>query len=414
MGLFAGEGQASALAHPPFRRFFAASLVSMPGNWMQITAQAWLVLTVHDSPMALAWMTTLQFLPILLFTLMGGALADRLSRRPLMIATQLVGAAQTLALALLVATGSFELWHLYGLAVILGFVNAIDGPLRQAMIADLVPREALAHGMSLGALSQNVGRVIGPGLAGLVIAGLGVPAAFAINCVTYLVCAALLASLRMPEIPARPATRVGLVRATRDGLSYAMGAHPVRFVLVATAFIGIFGQNFTTMIPLVATYLLDATPAEFGLLNSALGGGSLCAILVLARSGAPTVRRILLSGLGFGVLLLIIAQSGTMWLSCALFAVVGASAVIFSTSVQTALQLVAPPELRGRVAAMVTFLIVGTSPIGALLTGGIAQTLSVSAAIAVNGVLCILGITIALWIGAKRPVIFEPERVSAE
>ncbi|MFV0244546.1 MAG: MFS transporter [Qingshengfaniella sp.] len=407
--------EGAALSHPPFRRFFASALVSMPGNWMQITAQAWLVLEVHNSPMALAWVTTLQFMPILLFTLIGGALADRVARRPLLIAAQLVGAVQTLCLGLLLVTGHFSLGYLYGLAVVLGLVNAIDGPLRQAVIADLVPRAALANGMSLGALAQNLGRVIGPGLAGLVIAFLDVPAAFFMNGATYLISAATLLSIRGAKAGAPGlAPRVGLIAATREGLGYALRSHTMRFVLVVTAFIGIFGQNFTTMIPLVASYLINASPAEFGLLNSSLGAGSLCAIFVLARAGEPTAPRILMAGLVFGILLLAIAQTTELVVSCALFAVVGAAAVVFSTSVQTALQMVSPVQLRGRVASMVTFLIVGTSPIGAMLTGGIAEHLSVSAAISFNGLCCLIGVGCAVWIALGRQVRFEAEQTAAE
>ncbi|SLN57213.1 enterobactin exporter EntS [Aquimixticola soesokkakensis] len=414
MGLFsrprtaAPKSPTSALGYPAFRRFFASAVVSMPGNWMQITAQAWLVLEVHNSPMALAWVTTLQFMPILLFTLMGGALADRVARKPLLIGAQIVGGLQALVLGMLIVTGHFELWHLYGLAVILGFVNAIDGPLRQAVIADLVPREALSNGVALGALTQNIGRLIGPALAGLVIAGFGVGAAFFINTLTYLSCVLVLMTIRI-EKTVLVGAKVSLITATREGLGYALKSFPVRFILVATAFIGIFGQNFTTMIPLVASYLLHASPAKFGLLNSALGAGSLAALLMLTRMGDPTVRRILIAGLAFGVLLIAISQSSSMLVSCALFAVVGAAAVVFSTSVQTALQLVSPPHLRGRLASMVTFLIVGTSPLGAMMTGAIASNISVAVAIAVNGGLCALGMGIAVWMGHKRQIRFEPD-----
>lgn len=384
-----------ALQVPAFRLYFMGSVISVPGNWMQMTAQAWLVLDMTGSPLMLAWVTTLQFLPIMLFALIGGAVADRFKRRELLIATQCIGALQAGGLALIVASGALEMWHIFALAALLGTVSAIDQPLRQAFVADLVPQEALPNGIALGALSMNIGRVIGPAIGGLVLAAMGPAAAFTLNAVTFVLFAISLCYIRPGHLAQIARThRTTLLADVREGLSYALSSPLVQVLLVATGFIGLFGQNFSTMVPLVAELLVHATKAQFGLLNSCLGIGSLLAALSVSRSGRPTMGRILLAGLSFGLLLIAIAVTDTLWLSCALFLAVGAAAVTFSTSIQTSFQLLTPTHMRGRLASMVTLLIVGSSPIGAIVTGLVAEH-AVWAAVALNGVMCILGIALA-------------------
>ncbi|MAC79623.1 MAG: MFS transporter [Rhodobacteraceae bacterium] len=385
-----------ALHVPGFRRYFIGSVISVPGNWMQMTAQAWLVLDMTGSPMALAWVTTLQFLPIMLFSLLGGAVADRFPRRKLLMGTQVIGAIQAATLAAIVAMGAVQMWHILALASILGCITAIDQPVRQAFVADLVPLSALPNGIALGAMSMNIGRVLGPALGGLVLAASGPPAAFALNAVTFLVFAAALTRIRPDHIaphPARPKT--SLLADVREGLSFALTTPALQVLLVATGFIGLFGQNFSTMVPLVAELIVHATKAQFGLLNSCLGIGSFLAALTLTRAGKPRPARILMAGFAFGLLLIAIARTETLWLSCALFLAVGFCAVVFSTSVQTSLQLLTPVHMRGRLASMVTLLIVGSSPIGALLTGLVAEQVAVWLAVALNGVMCMAGIALA-------------------
>ena len=384
-----------ALKIPAFRLYFAGSVISVPGNWMQMTAQAWLVLDMTGSPLMLAWVTTMQFLPIMLFSLIGGAVADRFRRRELLIWTQCIGAVQAAALALIVASGAVEMWHILALAALLGTVSAIDQPLRQAFVADLVPQEALPNGIALGALAMNIGRVIGPALGGLVLAATGPAAAFTLNAITFVLFAICLGTIRPGHLARVGRTgRTTLLADVREGLGFALNSPMIQVLLVATGFIGLFGQNFSTMVPMVAELIVHATKAQFGLLNSCLGLGSLCAAFTVSRSGRPTMGRILFAGLAFGILLIAIALTERLWLSCALFFCVGAAAVTFSTSIQTSFQLLTPVHMRGRLASMVTLLIVGSSPIGAILTGIIAEQ-AVWAAVALNGVMCIAGIALA-------------------
>ncbi len=383
-----------ALGIANFRIFFAGSVISVPGTWMQMTAQAWIVLELTGSPLALAVVTSLQFLPVMLLSLIGGALADRFPRRRLMILTQTLGATQATVLGILCATGTISIWHIYLLAMSLGVINALDAPLRQAFLGELVPPIYLPNAIAMGSLAQNLGRIVGPALAGVVIATLGVSIAYFLNALTFMAMLVALASLRTADLqPRRYAAKQNLLLQVREGLSYARRTPPILFLLITTAFIGLFGQNFTTMVPLISTYLVHASAAEFGILNSCLGCGSFAAALVLTTRGAPPTRRILLAGLSFGLMLVAISLSSSLLVSGVLFFFVGAAAVTFSASMNTSLQLWAPAEMRGRLVSMINLLI--PSPIGPMLTGLAASTIGVAAAVLLNGVLCCLGVALA-------------------
>lgn len=391
-------GAAKALGVRNFRIYFAGLMVSISGTWMQTTAQAWLILKLTDSPVALATVAALQSLPVMLFTLIGGAFADRLPRRRLLFFTQSFAAAQAVTLGTLVVTGHITIWHVYVLAITLGLINTLDGPLRQSFVAELVPREVLPNAIALNSMAQNLGRILGPTLGGLTIAMLGTGAAFYLNALTFagtLVALSLLdtATLYTPK----PRVRAGSVlQDVGQGIGYAVRQPSILVLLIGAAFIGMFGQNFTTMIPLVAEYLIHADAAQFGILNSCLGSGSLVAALVLSTRGAPNARRILIAGSVFGLALVAVSLSRELWLSGLCFLVVGAAYVSHNASVQTAMQMQAPPDMRGRFASLLHLLGAGSSPIGQLLTGLVAGHASVAAAVMLNGLMCCLGMALAL------------------
>lgn len=386
-----------ALSIPNFRIYFLGLAASVAGPWMQTTAQAWLVLKLTNSALALAVVTSLQFLPIMLLALIGGAVADRFPRRKLMLTTQIFGAAQAMMLGILVATDAVQIWHVYGLAICLGLLNALDAPLRQAFVSELVDLPRLPNAIALVSMTQNLGRIVGPAVGGVVLALVGVQSAFFLNALTFLalILALLLISTTTPQTSGQTASS-GVLGDVRACLSYAMRTRSIMFVLIATAFVGMFGQNFTTMIPLVSNFLVHASAAEFGLLNSCLGLGSFLAAFFLTGRGVPTPTRILLAGLNFGVVLILISFSTNLWLSCALFLLVGGFAVTFSTSINISLQIQSPEEMRGRFAAISHLLITGTSPIGGMLTGVVAQQVSVWASVFCNGLLCCIGMGAAL------------------
>jgi MFS family permease len=385
-----------ALSVYNFRIYFLGAVVSVPGAWMQTTAQAWLVLKLTDSPFALATVASLQFLPVMLLSLIGGAVADRFPRRKLMLFTQSCAAVQACILGLLVVTGTINVWYIYAMAITLGISNALEAPLRQAFISELVPIGYLPNAIALQSMVQNLGRIIGPAIGGIVIAFLGVSSAFFLNGLTFAGTVTALLLIRSAELqPIKLAKKQNLILQVREGLSYARRTPSILFLLIAMGFIGLFGQNFTTMVPLISNYLVHASAAEFGLLNSCLGCGSFLAAAVLTTRGVPSARRILIAGFVFGAVLITISLSRNLVLSSAMFACVGAAAVTFSASVNTSLQIQAPPEMRGRLASMVSLLM--PSPIGPLLTGAIAAGLGVGWAVFLNGVFCWVGIATAAF-----------------
>jgi MFS family permease len=385
-----------ALLVPNFRIYFAGEMVSVSGAWMQTTAQAWLVLELTNSPLALATVAALQFLPITLLSLFGGAISDRFSRQKLLFFTQLLGALQAVLLGTLVVTGTVEIWHVYVLAFTLGVINALAMPMRLAFVSDFVPAGLLPVAVAMTAMAQNFGRIFGPALGGLAIAAFGVGSAFFINAVSF---SGILLALLVIRGTARPANRAattrGMIGEIGESLAFARRRPSILFLLIGAAFIGLFGQNFTTMIPLIAVYLLDVTPAKFGLLNSCLGAGSVLGALILTAQGAPSVRRLLAAGCTFGLALVAISTSSVLWLSGALFFLLGGAYVTYTTSVNTSMQLQSPPEMRGRIAAMTSFVSVGCSPFGQVLTGAVANGASVWVAILINGLMCCVGMALA-------------------
>jgi MFS family permease len=408
-------GRFPALRIRNFRIFFFGLLVSVTGPWMQTTAQAWLVLKLTNSSLALATVASLQFLPIMLLALIGGAVADRFPRRKLMFFTQAFAAVQALVLGILVATNTVTIWHVYCLALTLGVINALDTPLRQAFVSELVDLPSVPNAVALVSMIQNLGRIVGPAIGGVVIAIFGVGTAFLLNALTFAAILLALVLIRSSELqPTRFSGKRSVLMQIGESVSYARKTPTILFLLIATAFIGMFGQNFTTIVPLVANYLVHASAAEFGLLNSCLGTGSFVSAFLLTSRGAPSVPRILLSGLSFGLMLIAISLTDNLWLSCGLFVVVGASAVTFSASVSASLQLQSPPDMRGRFASMVHLLITGSSPIGAMLTGFVAEQFGVWVSIFTNGALCCLGMGLAYayFRRMRRETVFDLGRAS--
>jgi MFS family permease len=389
--------EARALRNRNFRIYFAGILVSLPGGWMQMTAQAWLVLKLSNSPLALATVASLQFAPIMIFSLLGGAIADRFPRRKLMFMTQSLAALQAVIMGTIVAHGQVSLWQIYLLAGVLGTINAIDQPLRVAFAGELVDARQLPNAIALSTMAQNLGRVVGPSVGGVALAVLGVSAVFFINAASFagILCALVLLDGRLMHPTIRPPRR-SMAGDIKEAVRYAYGHPSLFFLLLLTSFIGLFGQNFTTMVPLVAEYLVKASAAEFGLLNSFLGAGSFMAAFALSFLGAPTTRRILSAASAFCFFLVAISASSSIVLSSMLFACVGAAAVSFSTSVNTCIQLLSPPDMRGRLASMVTLLIVGSSPLGAFATGLLANTFNVGVAVCFNGIMCGVGVLVAV------------------
>jgi len=376
-----------------YRVFWLGQLVSVSGTWMQTTAQAWLVLKMTNSPLALGTVTMLQFLPVTLLTLFGGVLADRLPKRKVVFCTQMVAALQALLLAVLVLTNTVQLWQIYALALLLGVVNAFDNPTRQAFVVELVGREHLQNAIALNSSLFNSARVIGPAIGGIVITAVGIGQAFLFNGLSFIPLIVGLLFLRPGQFYVVPQPQRGnIFRQLGAGVRYAAGTPEVLLILMTMAVMGTFGYNFSTILPLIAKYVLHAGAFGLGILTSALGVGSLIAALGVA-SARRTSHAVLLGAAAlFSVVLLLVGLSPWLPLTLALLVLLGAASIVFSASANTRLQLTAPPELRGRVMSLYFLLFAGTTPIGGFLVGVLATRMGVGATTVLFGAICLLGV----------------------
>lgn len=376
-----------------YRIYWFGQLISISGTWMQSTAQAWLVLKLTNSPTALGTVTLLQFLPITLLTLFGGVLADRVPKRTLVFCTQSVGALQALLLGVLVVTNLVQLWQIYLLALLLGIVNAVDNPTRQAFVAELVGREQLQNAVALNSMLFNAARVVGPAIAGVLITTVGIGQAFLVNAVSFLPVLFSLLLLRPAEFHAIPRpVRGNVFRQVGEGIRYALNTADVLLTLIMVGILGTFGYNFTTVLPLLAKYALHAGALGLGLLTSALGLGSVVAALGVASARRTSQTVIMISSAAFAVVLILVGLSTWLPLTLGLLVALGVASITFSSSANTRLQMAAPAELRGRVMSLYFLLFAGTTPIGGMLVGVLAEYAGVQAAVVALGTVCLLGV----------------------
>ena len=390
--------QFSSLAIYNYRVYFAGQLVSLVGTWMQTTAQAWLVLQLTSSPLALGTVTTLQFLPITVFTLFGGAFADRFPKRRVLMFLQTLSMLQALALGLLVVTDTVQLWHVYVLALCLGTINAFDGPVRQAFGVELVGRERLVNAVALNSSIFNLARIAGPAVAGIAIATVGMSTAFLINAASFVAVLGAYAIMRPAQFHAVPrrAANGNVLHQVREGLQFSARTPQIAFLFILLAFIGTFGYNFTILIPLVAEFVLEVGPKQFGLLTSAMGVGSLVAALTMAATGRLSRRNLVIAAICFAVILAAISMSRSYYLTAALLVLLGVASVLFSTTINTTLQILVPDELRGRVMSIFFLLFAGTTPLGGYVTGVLAERIGVRETLLILAGICGLGIATGL------------------
>ncbi len=384
-----------------FRLFWFGQVISVTGTWMQTTAQAWLVLKLtDDSPLALGTVITLQFLPVMLFALYGGVLADRLPKRRTLVITQSLLMAQAAIFALLVFTGVIQLWHVYVLAVTQGLITALDNPLRQAFLFEMVGRKDIVNAVGLNSMTFQGARIFGPALAGVVIKLIGIAPTLILNAISFAPVIGALLKMDARSFFAAPPARGGSVWVNlKEGLRYAARTPIILSILIVVAFIGTFGYNFTVVTPLVADNILNTDSAGFGLLSAAMGVGALIAAIATAYARTITMRRMLISGALFSVLLGALALSKSFWLSMGLFVLLGVTGITCATSTNSLLQLNTPENLRGRVLSINVLLAQGSTPIGGLFLGSVGQAAGVSLAIFLCAVLCLAGVSL---VGAYR------------
>lgn len=393
----AAERTFRSLHNRNYRLYWCGQVVSLSGTWMQRIAQAWLVLQLTHSPFALGTVTTVQFTPILLFSLFGGVLADRVPKWRFLLGTQSVMAVQALVLAILISSGHIQLFHIYILAAILGIASALDGPTRQAFVIELVGREDLSNAVGLNSTIFNTSRILGPAIGGLLIAGIGVAGCFYLNALSFFgVIGGLLLMDPTRFFAGRPTRGGNVLGQIRAGLHYAVTTPDLAFALLLMGILGTFGYNFTVLLPLIADEVLHSGAIGFGILTAAMGIGSLLAALGVAYRGRATRLTLLIGAAGFSLLLCGVGLSRWWLLTIPLLVALGVCSITFTATANTRLQLVAPPDMRGRIMSLYQLLFAGTTPFGSLLVGGLAQRWGVQRATVTVATICGLGVLLAL------------------
>ncbi|WP_367322384.1 MFS transporter [Streptomyces sp. HUAS ZL42] len=388
---FAGTFQSLTVRN--FRLFAAGQLVSVAGTWMMVVAQDWLVLSLTgDSGTALGLVTALQFAPLLLLTLYAGGLADRHDKRRLLIAANLASGALSLLLGVLVLTGGATLWHVCLFALGLGVVNAVEVPTRMSFVSELVGADLLPNASALSAAYFNCARVAGPALAGLLIGWFGTATVMLLNAVSYLATVVALRAMRPAELhrEERRPPRAPVM----DGLRHVAARPDLLLPMVLVAVVGMLGFNFQLTLPLLAKTVFHAEAFDFGLLTTAFAAGSLLAAFVTTgRRGRPRAGLVIGSAIGFGALETSAGLAPTYALAVVLLLGTGFGSLYFAQAANHRIQLGTDPAYRGRVMALYTLTLQGTTPLGALLVGTLSERFGARSGLLAGGAATLLTAT---------------------
>ncbi len=391
-----------SLRNRNYRIYYAGGVVSNIGTWMQRIAQDWLVLRLSDNDgVALGITTGLQFLPMLLVGPWGGMLADRYSKRKLLIITQAFMGAVALVLAGLDLTDVVQVWHVYVLALLLGLGTAVDNPARQSFVIEMVGRDDLPNAVGLNSASFNLGRVIGPALAGLLIEVFDTGPVFVINGLSFAAVIYALTRLRADELAPSPRAGRGPGQVL-EGIRYVRSRPDLLTVMVLVFFVGTFGLNFQLTMALMATEEFGKGAGEFGLLGSIMAVGSLAGALLAARRGRPRLRLLLLAALAFGLVEVASGLMPTYVLFAVILVPVGVAALTFITAANSTMQLGVDPVMRGRVMALYMAVFFGGTPLGAPLVGAVAEAFGPRWSLILGGLVSALAAVVAAFVLARH------------
>ncbi len=358
-----------------YRLYFTGALVSQMGGWMQTMAEAWLVKTLTGSGVAVGATFAFRFLPVLLFGLWGGTVADRFDRRKVLLVTQTAAAMLAVALWLIVLTGVVQVWMVFGLAIALGFVTVVDEPARQAFVEEMVGRDHLPNAVALNSAVGNSARITGPALAGLLIATVGTSWVFLVNAVSFFAVVAALAAMNTGELH-RP-HRVHSDRPrVREGVAYAWSITQIRATILLVAVVGTLVYNFPTFLTLLASDTFGGGAGLAGILMALLGIGTVIGALTAAARARPTARTVVVGAALLGLALVVTAAVPAQLETEMALVPLGALAVFFGSTANAHMQIWSAPERRGRVMAIYTLATLGTTVVGGPFVGWICQTWS--------------------------------------
>lgn len=378
-----------ALEQRNFRLFWLGQCVSVIGTWMQNVGQSWLVLELTGSAAKLSVVSAVQFVPMMFLALFAGPFIDRFPKRRTLIITQAALAILALALAIITATHIVQYWMILVLAFLLGMVQLVDNPTRQAYVIELAGRESLMNAVSLNSAAFNLARILGPAVAGLLIEAIGIAPCFFLNALSFVaVIAALLAVDTPPVVSGRPVESLrDVLSSVGDGLRYIGKRRQIALPLVLMAVISIFVINYSVFVPTFARINLGRSASGYGFLMTAMGIGSLIAALALAvRSGkGPSPVRLFGGAAGCAAAILLCGLQRDYALSCVLLGITGFCTISFSASTNATIQLASDNEHRGRVMSVYSLVFGGVTPIGALYAGAVSEATSPATCMAISG-----------------------------
>jgi len=383
-------GRLTALQYRDFRLFWFGQIISLSGTWMQSVAQGWLVYSLTKSPFYLGLVAASGSLPILLFTLAGGIAADRFRKRNLLLLTQALSVLPAFLLGILTDINMITVWQVALLAAVLGTVNAFDIPARQSFLIELVGRDSLTSAIALNSAAFHGARMIGPVVAGITIASLGLPACFYLNALSFV--AVIIALSKMSIQGEIRESSNGLFKDFIEGIRFVKSSYGISRIILLIAVFSLVGLPFITLLPVFAGEVLDAGAKGFGFLVGATGAGALAAALLLAFRGdiRDKGRFISIAALSASVSLLAFSLSKNIFISIPFLLVVGWGLVSFLATANSYIQLSAPDNLRGRVMSVFTLVFLGTAPIGNSLVGAMADYIGTPYTVSISAVICII------------------------
>jgi MFS family permease len=387
-----------ALRYRNFQLFFGGQTISLIGTWMQNIAQAWLVYRLTGSSVLLGLVSFSSQIPVFLMAPVGGIVADRFRRRSVVIATQTASMLLACALAALTLTGAVRIWHIFVLSALLGVVNAFDIPARQSFFVEMVGREDLINAIALNSSMFNASRVVGPAVAGILVAGIGEGWCFFANAVSYI---AVIAGLLLMTVPAhQPARQPGSpLEHVIEGFRFVIGNAPIHHLMILLGVVSLTGMPFAVLMPIFADQILHGGARGLGILMGASGVGALAGALLLAsrETVSGLGRWVAISAGAFGVSLIALAVSRSFWVSCALLLPVGFSMMVEMGSSNTLIQSMSPDRLRGRVMSVYSMMFMGMAPLGAVVSGVTAARWGAPATVAGAGIVCMAAAAVFGW-----------------
>lgn len=392
----------ASLRHRNFKLFFAGQLVSLIGTWMQNTAQGWLVYQITGSKLMLGLVAAVGSTPMMLFSIWGGSVADRHSKRRIILCTQSSMMVLAFIFAGLVWSGGIRPWHILVLAACGGLAMAFDMPARQAFMMEMTSREDLINAISLNSSIVNGARVLGPSVAGLLMARVGIGTCFFLNGISFLAVLAGLVLMRLPRFI--PPERTGSPWAhALEGFTYVWRHSRMRTILLLFAIVGIFGWSYSVLMPAFARDILNVGQAQYGMLLSANGVGALLGALTVATFGSQVNRRILVFG-GlwiFAALLLVLAWTANYYVALAALAIAGWGMLLFFSTTNTLLQTSASDSMRGRVMGIWALVFGGMTPIGGVEAGTLSHLVGIRWAVTFGATVC-AGAALVVWLRVRR------------